>query len=141
VAQTRVPARPRWRRGLSAPLAALGVAAAAIAYVAVVDPNEAGHYPTCPFLWATGLYCPGCGSMRMVHALAHGDVGEAFGRNPLAFLLLPVLGHLWIRWLAAAGGRPLSTRLVRPATAWALSALLIAYWIARNLPVGRALAP
>ncbi|GAA2101305.1 DUF2752 domain-containing protein [Actinomadura alba] len=142
MAQTRVPTRPRRWRALAAPLALLGAVTAATAYVAAVDPNEAGHYPTCPFLWATGLYCPGCGSMRMVHALAHGDVGEAFGRNPLALLLLPVLGYLWWRWLtAAAADRPVSARLVRPATAWALGALLIAYWIARNLPVGHALAP
>ncbi|MBC6462361.1 DUF2752 domain-containing protein [Actinomadura sp. HBU206391] len=145
MAQTRVPAGRRWRRALPAPLAPLallGAAAAATAYVASVDPSEAGHYPTCPFLWATGLYCPGCGSLRMIHALVHGEVGEAFGRNPLAFLLLPVLGYLWIRWLAAAvGGRPVTTGLMRPAAAWALGVLLIAYWIVRNLPVGHALAP
>jgi hypothetical protein len=30
---------------------------------------------------------------------------------------------------------------VRPATAWALGAVLILYWIVRNLPFGSALAP
>ena|SRR6201991_492669 len=141
MAETRVPARPWWRRGRKAPLALFGAAVTAAAYVAVIDPSEAGHYPTCPFLWATGLYCPGCGSLRMIHALAHGDVGEAFGRNPLAFVLLPVIGYLWTRWLAAAGGRPVKTRLLTPPAAWALAALLIVYWIVRNLPVGHALAP
>jgi hypothetical protein len=121
---------------------ALAGVAAAVTYVAVVDPNEAGHYPTCPFLWATGLYCPGCGSMRMVHALAHGHVAEAFGRNPLAFLLLPVVGWLWVGWAAAAaGGRPLDSVLLRPRAVWALGALLAVYWVVRNLPFGHALTP
>ena len=31
--------------------------------VAVLDPNEPGHYPTCPFLRLTGLGVPGCGSL------------------------------------------------------------------------------
>ena len=33
--------------------------AAAVGYVAAVDPNESGHYPTCPFLAVTGLLLPG----------------------------------------------------------------------------------
>jgi uncharacterized protein DUF2752 len=133
------------RRRLRMPLAPVGVlagVATAMALVAAVDPNEPGHYPTCPFLWATGLYCPGCGSLRMVHALTHGHVGEAFGRNPLAFLLIPVVGTLWLRWAGCvARGEPMSSRLLRPAAGWMFGGLLIAYWIVRNLPFGHALAP
>ncbi len=31
---------------------------AAFAYVGTVDPNAPGHYPVCPLLHYTGLYCP-----------------------------------------------------------------------------------
>ncbi len=46
----------------------------------------------------TGYYCPGCGMTRLVYALTHGDVGTAFGLNPLLFVLLPVFGYLYVRW-------------------------------------------
>jgi hypothetical protein len=123
-------------------VAVLAAAAAAVTCIGLVDPDEPGHYPTCPFLWATGLYCPGCGSMRMIHALVHGDVARAFGLNPLAFTLLPVIGRLWILWVVGAvRGVPLRTPTVRPAVAGLLGVLLVVYWIVRNLPFGRALAP
>jgi Protein of unknown function (DUF2752) len=125
-----------------APYAALGAVAAAAGYVAVVDPNEPGHYPTCPFYAVTGYYCPGCGSLRMVHALARGHVAEAFGRNALAFATLPFLAYLWVRWaVAARRGRPLQAGHVRP---WALivfAVVSLVFWVVRNLPAGHALAP
>jgi Protein of unknown function (DUF2752) len=124
------------------PMLVLAGAALAVTYVAVVDPNEPGHYPTCPFLALTGYYCPGCGSLRMLHAAAHGHVGEAFGRNPLAFAFLPLLAYLWTRWaLAAAGGRPMGSVLFRSWMIWAFIALVLAFWLVRNLPAGHALAP
>ncbi|MFI6510724.1 DUF2752 domain-containing protein [Streptosporangium sp. NPDC050855] len=144
--------------------AALGVAAlagAAVAFVAAVDPGEPGHYPPCPFLMLTGLYCPGCGGLRAVHALAHGDLPAALGFNPLVVIMIPVLAALWGRWTLRAwrggapdpdGGRypgypgyPRISRMsgisVRPVYAWSLLAVTFAFWIARNLPFGEFLAP
>jgi hypothetical protein len=46
---------------LRAPLMVAGATLAATTYVGAVDPNEGGHYPACPFLALTGLYCPACG--------------------------------------------------------------------------------
>jgi hypothetical protein len=139
---TRVAAavRSRARRGL--PALALAGAAMAVTYVAMVDPNEQGHFPTCPFLAVTGYYCPGCGSLRMLHAAAHGHLGEAAGRNPLAFAVLPLLGYVWTRWaVASARGRPVGSIPVRPWMIWAFIALVLVFWLVRNLPAGRALAP
>ncbi|WP_246178802.1 DUF2752 domain-containing protein [Actinomadura decatromicini] len=129
-------------RSLVGPGAVLGGVAVGSLVVAFRDPNEAGHYPTCPFLLLTGYYCPGCGMMRLVHALTHGDVGTAFGFNPLLFLLLPVFGYLYVRWtVLAARGLPMRSALFRPAVAYAFLGLLIVYWVVRNLPFGQALAP
>ena len=134
--------RARRRPPLGPPALALAVAAAAVSYVALVDPNEPGHYPLCPFRSLTGYYCPGCGSLRMVHAAAHGHLGEAFGRNPLAFAMLPVLGYAWVRWaVAAARGRRPRFDLFRPWLVWAFIALVLVFWLVRNLPAGHALAP
>jgi hypothetical protein len=139
---TRAGAAVRSRAALGWPVLVLAGAAAAVTYVAMVDPNEQGHYPTCPFLAVTGYYCPGCGSLRMLHAAAHGQLGEAFGRNPLAFAFLPLLGYLWARWaLASARGRPVPSVRFRPWLVWAFIGLVLVFWLVRNLPVGHALAP
>ncbi|WP_242614087.1 DUF2752 domain-containing protein [Actinomadura roseirufa] len=144
---TGVPVRPRTRgrgsaRRLLAPAAVLAAVAAGSALLAFVDPNEPGHYPACPFLFATGLYCPGCGTMRMVHALAHGRVGEAFGLNPMVLMLLPVFAHLYVRWVArSVRGLPMRSALFRPKVVYGFIGLLIVYWVVRNLPFAHALAP
>lgn len=129
-------------RAMLAPLGVAAAAAAVVAFVAVVDPNEPGHYPTCPFLWLTGLYCPGCGTLRAIHALAHGDPLAALGLNPLAVAVTPLLLFWWGRWtLRSWQGRPVRTKLAHPVYIWAFLVLVIVYWIVRNLPFGEFLAP
>lgn len=119
----------------------LVLSVAAVLYVAAVDPNEAGHYPTCPFLALTGFQCPGCGSMRTVHALAHGHLREAFGLNVLTVAMLPVLVFFWLRWVRArALDRPVRTKVAHPALIWALFGAILLFWLIRNLPAGSALA-
>lgn len=122
--------------------AALGAAGvAAVATVAVVDPNEAGHYPTCPFLATTGLFCPGCGTLRAVHALTRGDLATAVDLNVLTVVLLPVLAVGWLLWLAhTLGHRPTAPDLP-PWAGSAIAVLVPVFVVVRNLPVGSALAP
>ncbi|MEV0596515.1 DUF2752 domain-containing protein [Nonomuraea cavernae] len=136
------------RRGtdrLRSVLAPLGVAAATGAVFAVVgaiDPNEPGNYPTCPFLWGTGLYCPGCGTLRTIHALAHLDPVAAMGLNPLAMVMIPFLLFWWGRWLVRGWqGRPRRTTLAHPAWLWVFLGVVLVYWVVRNLPFGAFLAP
>lgn len=113
----------------------------AAGYVGVVDPNEPGHYPTCPFLFLTGYYCPGCGSMRAVHALAHGDLGSALDSNPLTVLFLPYLLWAWGSWLYRSVTGRQKGDLAPPWVVWALLVLVIAFWGLRNLPGFAWLAP
>jgi len=122
-------------------LLALGAAAAAVVVVATVDPNEPGHYPTCPFLALTGLYCPACGSLRAIHALARGEVGAALGFNLLLVLSVLPLTVMWawrVRRRRAGGDRP-STRA--SSVLWALLVVACVFGVLRNLPIGAALAP
>ncbi len=123
-------------------MAILGAATAATAYVAFVDPNEPGHYPTCPFLALTGYYCAGCGALRTVHALAHGQLGAAIGYNALLVtVILPMFAWLWLRWTERLLRRKPPAPLASPALVWGLTALILVFWGARNLPFASALAP
>ena len=122
----------------------LGVAAGALVgagYVGSVDPNVAGHYPSCPFLALTGWYCPGCGGLRTAHALAQGDLVTALARNPLAVVVLGYLVLIWGGWFwRTVTGRPL--RWLAPP--WVLHGVLgavLAFWFLRNLPGWTWLSP
>ncbi|NBM19308.1 DUF2752 domain-containing protein [Streptomyces sp. GC420] len=132
--------RPLARR-LMAPLGTAAAVAAAFAYVGTVDPNRPGHYPVCPLLRATGIYCPGCGGLRSAHAVVHGDLAGALGANALAVVGYGVFVAVWILWLVrVAGGRRFDFT-VRTAYWWAVGGLLLAFTVVRNLPFGSALAP
>ncbi|MFI1091384.1 DUF2752 domain-containing protein [Streptomyces sp. NPDC020917] len=143
----REPAGPPTRSAAAAlrraavPLAVLGSAVAAFGYVAAVDPNNPGHYPVCPLLHYTGVYCPGCGGLRGAHALAHGHLGAALHDNALAVAGYVVFAAVWTAWcVAALRGRPFRPTITR-SHRWAFWALLIGFGVVRNLPFGAALAP
>ena len=65
------------------------------------DPS-AGFYPVCLFHQATGLLCPGCGSLRAMHQLLHGHLLAAFEFNPLLLLCLPAAAWYTARYALAA---------------------------------------
>lgn len=129
-------------RRLAAPLGVAAALAAAAGYVGAVDPNRPGHYPACPLLRHTGIHCPGCGGLRGLHALVHGDLAAALGANALAVAGYAAFAVFWAVWVVRAartgGGMPLR---LRPVHWWALGALLAAFTVARNLPFGAALVP
>jgi len=130
---------------LGAPLGLAFATLAAFAVVALVDPNEPGNYPTCPFLAVTGHWCPGCGSLRAMHALTKGDLGTAVGMNVLTLSSLPLLAVLWWRWTGrrwnGVGGTSPPRKPVHAALMWAIPIVVIVFWVVRNLPFGQALAP
>lgn len=108
---------------------------AAVAALFLVDPARAGFLPPCLFRRLTGLLCPGCGATRAFHQLLHGRLAAALALNPLLPLSLPLLGWLFLAQAREALGRPPlpAPRLAR-GWLWALLALILAFWVARNLP-------
>lgn len=60
----------------------------------------------CPFRLVTGWDCPLCGGTRMGGALLHGDLAAAFAFNPLALVLVALLGVVGLCWLVEALGGP-----------------------------------
>ncbi|MFE7104932.1 DUF2752 domain-containing protein [Streptomyces sp. NPDC057575] len=128
-------------RRLAVPAGVLAVVVGAFGYVGAVDPNQPGHYPVCPLLRFTGLYCPGCGGLRSAHAVAHGDIAAALGSNALAVAGYAVFAALWALWVVRAWrGRPMSIA-AKPVVWWGIGAVLLVFSVVRNLPFGSALAP
>ncbi len=110
--------KPRWQ------FLALTGASLAVVVLFVFNPGTTGLFPPCPFHWATGLYCPGCGSLRSIHQLLHGNITAAFRLNPLLLVALPAILLL----LSKPAWR------YHPWLPKALLALLLVYGVARNVP-------
>jgi len=128
-------------RRIAVPAGVLAAVVGAFAYVGAVDPNQPGHYPVCPLLRYTGLYCPGCGGLRGAHALVHGDLATALTDNAAAVAGYLVLAVVWSVWVVrSARGRPSRLNL-GPVHLWAVGALLLAFTVVRNLPFGGWLHP
>ncbi|MCX4551689.1 DUF2752 domain-containing protein [Streptomyces sp. NBC_01387] len=136
------PAAPEpLARRLLVPLGTLAAVAAAFTYVGSVDPNHPGHYPVCPLYALTGIYCPGCGGLRSAHAVAHGDLVAALGDNALAVVGYGVFAVVMVGWLIrAVRARPTQVTL-RPVYWWGIGAVVLAFSVVRNLPLGSFLAP
>lgn len=115
----------------AAPVAVGVLAAAAVGYLSQVDPNQPGHYPTCPFLMITGYHCLGCGTLRMLHALAYGEVADAASFNLLALAVLPLLVFWYLRWTATVWGlRARRATMAHPFWPWSLA---VAFGVLRSL--------
>lgn len=90
--------------------------------------------PQCPFFHLTGLYCPGCGTTRMIFALAHGHLAEALHDNALSLLVLPIVLYCLLRKsfdLRLPALPQISRRWLT-----ALTLAVVVFTIARNIPVG-----
>jgi len=106
-----------------------------LAVLFLLDPAGSAIYPLCLFHKFTGLNCPGCGSLRALHHLTHGEFIMAFHCNPLLIVGLTVVLLTRIRWPGGEGASRLSRIIFsRPGVAWAMSALVVGFGVLRNLP-------
>ena len=119
---------------LRTPGVVLAGTAAAMTYIGSVSPYASGNYPVCPLYAVTGLYCPGCGSLRSLHSLANADIVASFARNPIMPPLLLILALVFLRWVVL---RWKGERLTWEPPAWvpiAIGVGVVVYGVARNLP-------
>lgn len=106
------------------------------------DPHQHGAWGFCPSA-AMGIYCPGCGGLRAVNDLTHGDIGAAASSNLMLLLALPVVIFVLGRWAWdswTGRERAYRPRVVLGVTA-AYCVALAVFTVLRNLPVGSWLAP
>ena len=114
---------------------------AVIAAAWFATPGESAWLPSCPIYKLTGLYCPGCGTTRMLFYLVHGRPIEAFRYNPLTFCIFPIAICLLLRnsFFVRLPALP------RPSSRWIAGVILlvIVFTAARNIPAEpfRTLAP
>jgi hypothetical protein len=120
-------------RLLAAMLAPLAVA---VVLLRVFDPATSGIFPPCPVRYLTGWYCPGCGSLRAIHQLLHGNLRAAWAMNPLTLVLLPFLTYgLASSALGEIRGPGLPQPFLQAVWIRALCAAIILFGVARNLPL------
>src|SRR5215469_232196 len=72
-------------------LAMLGMITSGATLLWFFDPATSGLFPPCPVRYLTGWYCPGCGSLRAIHQLLHGNLRMAWSMNALTMVLFPFM--------------------------------------------------
>lgn len=123
---------------LRPPIAVGATAALAALALHLRDPHVQGSWGVCPFRLGTGLDCPGCGTLRAVHALTEGDVVGALSSNLVTVALMPPAVVVWVLWVLGAwrGGGPAlpgspRTQLIAGV---AVATALLVFGVVRNLP-------
>jgi hypothetical protein len=109
-----------------------GLAAAAVLFC--FDPARCSFYPFCWFHRATGLLCPGCGSLRALHQLLHGHLAAAFQLNPLLVVGLPVAILVAGRGIVRRFGSQPAAAPLSPLMIWGLLVISIVFTVCRNVP-------
>lgn len=135
-------AAPGWR-GVRTPVLIAGVLLAGSVALHLRDPHRSGSYGFCPWLALTGTYCPGCGGLRAVNDLTHGNVLAAASSNLLFVASLPFVAVWWLRSFADGWRgvrRQLSDRSAYVVLVVVLSSTMV-FWVLRNLPFASWLTP
>ena len=116
-------------------MAFVALATAGAVLLRIFDPAHSLIFPPCPLRYFTGLYCPGCGSLRALHALLHGDLQQAIAMNALTVILLPfiacgLISEIYMQLCL----RPIVETRIPASWIRALFAVIVLFGIARNLP-------
>jgi hypothetical protein len=101
------------------------------------NPSDHSFFLFCPFKYATGYECPGCGSQRAIHQLTHGNLSTAFGFNPLMVLSIPlVLYGLGIKvWNYLYSTEHRVKLFYSNFFIYTYFIIVLLFWILRNLPI------
>jgi hypothetical protein len=139
----RLPATGDRLQRVKAPALLAGAVLGASVLLHVRDPHQAGSWGVCPWLLLTGQYCPGCGGLRAVNDLTHGDLAAAASSNLLFVGSVPLLVFLWARWVRDRWKGVRRTVSTPHALAYSALFLVVAvtFWVVRNLSFGAWLAP
>ena len=97
-----------------------------------VEPKN-GNLPKCFFHELTGLYCPGCGVQRSLHALLNGHIITAIDYNLLFILFLPLIIYFILAF--TLGKKHAATSFIyKPVFSFTVLIVVVSFWIVRNIP-------
>lgn len=121
---------------LGAPLAVAAATVLGCGAVWVGDPTTPhGPLPVCPTKALLGIDCPGCGSLRMVYSLLHGDLPAAARFNALALVAVVLLVWAYLAWTyGRVVGRRIRSWQHRRWSAVVTLGLVTAWSVVRNIP-------
>lgn len=115
----------------------MGAAAAGVcAVVWLGDPTTPGGFlPTCPTKMLLGIDCPGCGTLRMIYSLLHGDITAALRFNAVALAALALLTVAFGVWtFSRVTGRPMASWQHHRWAAPLALVVVIVWFVLRILP-------
>lgn len=92
-------------------------------------------YPRCVLYTVTGLYCPGCGTLRALQAVGDLDFRAAFLYNPYLFILVvPLFAYMGVIFLMrAVTGRWVPSVLSSYKAALPAGIAVVAVFVLRNV--------
>ncbi|MDR2693200.1 MAG: DUF2752 domain-containing protein [Chitinispirillales bacterium] len=135
--QIHTQTQPRIRRGveLCKFLTVLALSFAVPLVLRLAPDGAERFYPKCVWNAATGLYCPGCGTLRACKALGSFDIPAAFLYNPFLFLAIaPLAAYMCVIFLMRViTGRWVPSILSSCRAALPAAVIIIAVWLARNI--------
>lgn len=105
-----------------------------IIYLFIMDPSKKGFYPPCPFFYLTGYYCPGCGTLRALHNLMHGNIYKALSYNILTIMLIPLVMYLLLIKLRLIKNPRLINHVFSKSFYTVLLSIIFMFWVLRNIP-------
>ena len=122
---------------LGAPLVVAASTTLVCAAVWVGDPTTPnGPLPVCPTKALLGIDCPGCGSLRMLYSLMHGDLIAAARFNAMGLAAVVLLVWAYLAWTyGRVVGRPTRSWQHHRWSAAVTLALVVAWFVVRNIPV------
>jgi Protein of unknown function (DUF2752) len=124
-------------RGLGAPLLVAATSTLACAAIWAGDPTTPhGPLPVCPTKALLGIDCPGCGSLRMLYSVMHGDLLAAAKFNALGLAALVLLIWAYFVWTyGRVAGRRITSWQHHRWSALVTLVLVSAWFVLRNIPV------
>ncbi len=100
------------------------------------NPSHYGFYPRCWLYTSTGIYCPGCGSLRAMHQLTHGHLVTALRCTLLLTLSAPFVAIFGLRYAWCwTVGKPLPSLAIHPRWITAAVVVMVLFTVLRNIHV------
>lgn len=110
------------------------ITAVSILTLFLLNPAEYTYHPPCYLYLITGKLCPGCGGMRGMHLLLHGNIIDALKYN----LLLPIAILLGLYYLLSQFSilffnKPFPDLISLKIVFYPILFIALLYWVLRNI--------